>query len=70
MREFQNSKVLKEQDNLLIKEMGVCPTLSRECVPELFKVYIFKFAALEVEMELITSISVCINFRTVMVKLS
>lgn len=45
MREFQNSKVLKEQNNLLIKEMGVCPTLSRECVPELFKVYIFKFAA-------------------------
>lgn len=54
MREFQNSKVLKEQNNLLIKEMGVCPTLSRE----------------EVEMELITSISVCINFRTVRAMLS
>lgn len=44
MREFQNSKVLKEQDNLLIKEMGE-NRLSRECVPKLFKVYIFKFAA-------------------------
>lgn len=44
MRQFQNSKALKEQGNLLIKEMGEIKLL-RECVPELFSVYIFKFAA-------------------------
>lgn len=44
MREFQNSQVLKEQGNLLIKEMGEIRLL-RECVPELFKFYTFKFAA-------------------------
>lgn len=44
MREFQNSRVHKEQGNLLMNEMEEIRLL-RKCVPELFKVYIFKFAA-------------------------